>query len=185
MADDAPHLNLSARQAAFVAAYIGVARNNAAEAARMAGYSEKNARTIGSENLTKAHIAAAIDAWRAEVKQRGVASLEYRLNRLDEMECKLWDVVRERAIAYADDPGAAGGGTGFIVRQEKMIGGGMNAQTVTEYVVDTGLTKEIRAVYDDAAKEIGQRRDGIDVSGSLRREIVLVDDATAVPKALS
>jgi phage terminase small subunit len=51
---------LKPKQRAFVVAYLVCL--NAAEAARRAGYSEKTARSIGAENLTKPDIAAAIKA---------------------------------------------------------------------------------------------------------------------------
>jgi phage terminase small subunit len=49
---------LKGKQDAFVKSYI--LNNNATQAAIEAGYSEKTARFIGSENLTKPNIAAAI-----------------------------------------------------------------------------------------------------------------------------
>lgn len=49
---------LSNKQRAFVEHYL--ACYNATEAARRAGYSERSARAIGAENLTKPDIAAAI-----------------------------------------------------------------------------------------------------------------------------
>lgn len=49
---------LTPKQAAFVREYL--VDLNAAAAARRAGYSEKTARKIGQENLTKPDIAAAI-----------------------------------------------------------------------------------------------------------------------------
>lgn len=51
---------LTRKQEVFVEAYLDCF--NAAEAARRAGYSERTARSIGSENLTKPDIAAAIQA---------------------------------------------------------------------------------------------------------------------------
>lgn len=52
--------DLTDKQQAFVAHYI--ACWNASEAARRAGYSPESARSIGSENLTKPNIRAAIAA---------------------------------------------------------------------------------------------------------------------------
>lgn len=49
---------LTTKQQVFVDAYLDCL--NATEAARRAGYSEKTARFIGAENLTKPNIAAAI-----------------------------------------------------------------------------------------------------------------------------
>lgn len=51
---------LSVRQAKFVAYYS--TGGNAAEAARLAGYSTKTARVIGPENLTKPAVKAALAA---------------------------------------------------------------------------------------------------------------------------
>lgn len=164
---------LTPRQHAFVSAYIGESRGNATDAAIRAGYSAKTAGSIGAENLTKPEIQAAIQAWRDEVKQRGIASLEYRVNRLDELERKYWDVIEARKQAYTDTK-VIGGETGIVILQYKMVGGGENAQLVEEYVADTAVSKEIRSIYDDVAKELGQRVDKVNVSGSLTREYVIV-----------
>ena len=51
---------LTARQRAFVEAYLGRAHFNATAAAKLAGYSDKTAYSIGSENLKKPDIACAI-----------------------------------------------------------------------------------------------------------------------------
>jgi phage terminase small subunit len=57
---------LNNKQRAFVEVYLSTW--NAAEAARRAGYSEKTARAIGHENLTKPDIAAAIKIRLAEMQ---------------------------------------------------------------------------------------------------------------------
>ena len=57
---------LRKKQQVFVEEYLRCW--NAAEAARRAGYSEKTARTIGQQNLTKLDISQAIDARIAELK---------------------------------------------------------------------------------------------------------------------
>lgn len=60
-------MGLSQKQQVFVEAYLRCW--NAAEAARQAGYSERSARSIGAENLTKPDIQAAIAARLDELKQ--------------------------------------------------------------------------------------------------------------------
>lgn len=55
---------LTYKQKAFVDAYLDCL--NASEAARRAGYSLRTARSVGSENLAKPDIAAAIQAGMAE-----------------------------------------------------------------------------------------------------------------------
>jgi hypothetical protein len=61
---------LTTRQALFVEHYALC--NNAAEAARLAGYSAQTARVIGPENLSKPAVKAALEgrqqAFRAEMK---------------------------------------------------------------------------------------------------------------------
>jgi phage terminase small subunit len=53
-------MKLQSKQARFVAEYL--IDHNGTKAALWADYSAKSARTIGAENLTKPHIAAAISA---------------------------------------------------------------------------------------------------------------------------
>jgi hypothetical protein len=121
---------------------------------RLAGYDAKNAKVfsaIGRENLEKPGINAEIQAWRDSVKQQGIASLEYRVNRLDLLEQKYFDLIDARSEEHADIPG---GETGLLVKQVKLSPSGVE---VEEYVADTAVTKEIRAIYDDAAKEMGHR----------------------------
>ena len=57
---------LTPKQRRFLEAYLGEAGWNAAKAARIAGYPERTARSIGCENLTKPDIRAAIDERLAE-----------------------------------------------------------------------------------------------------------------------
>jgi phage terminase small subunit len=52
---------LSDKQRRFIDAYLGEARFNATKAAVIAGYPERSARSVGSENLSKPDIRAEID----------------------------------------------------------------------------------------------------------------------------
>jgi phage terminase small subunit len=74
---------LTPRQTAFVREYL--VDLNAAAAARRAGYSEKTARKIGQENLTKPDIAAAIEAAQRERAERVQVTAEEVLQRLAEI----------------------------------------------------------------------------------------------------
>lgn len=75
---------LTIKQRLFIDAYLVCL--NAAEAARRAGYSEKTARFIGAENLTKPNIAAAVAAGLAERAMGG-----------DEVLARLADHARSTA----------------------------------------------------------------------------------------
>jgi hypothetical protein len=155
---------LSAKQHAFVAAYLGPARLNATKAAKLAGYSEKTAKSIGQENLTKPDIQAAVQAWRDEVKRSAIADVDYRVAVLNELETKLHDVITARAAEYTGTS-VVGGETGLVVRRYKMVGSGESAQLVEEYEVDTATIKELRAVHEQAAKELGQWESKVHVGG--------------------
>jgi hypothetical protein len=169
---------LTTKQQAFVAAYLGSARFNATKAAEMAGYAK--ARQSGSECLSNPVIKQAIDAWRDEVKTSAITDLSYRVARLAELEIRLWGVVDARQEAYTGTD-VIGGETGLVVLQRKQIGGGPTAETVEEYVADVAVAKAIQSVYDDVAKELGQRIDKVNVSGNLTREYVIVRPGEQAP----
>lgn len=65
---------MSEKQKAFCDYYIETL--NAAEAARRAGYSEKSARIVGCENLTKPNIKEYIELRLAELEGKRVASAD-------------------------------------------------------------------------------------------------------------
>ena len=93
----------------------------------------------------------------AAMLRHAIAKKHKRLKVLDELHDKLRQVIDERAADYAETRDApAGGGTGLIVRQLKQIGSGRDAQVVEEFGVDTGTVREIRALHEQAAKELGQ-----------------------------
>jgi phage terminase small subunit len=176
---DAPSPKLSAKQEAFVAAYLGSARRNASEAARMAGYSDRTAGSQGHDLLKKPEIQAEIQAWREEAKQSAVTDMAHRLNVLDGIEQKLLAVIEARSDAYSATD-VIGGDTAIVVRQYKMIGSGREAEMVEEYAVDTATIRELRAVHEQVAKELGQWTERHEHSGSITREFVLVPDVVPV-----
>lgn len=65
---------LTEKQKAFCEYYI--ASTNATEAAKKAGYSEKTAKSVGSENLTKPDIKAYIDERLKEMQDNRIADAE-------------------------------------------------------------------------------------------------------------
>lgn len=164
---------LTGKEHAFVAAYIGeAARGNATKAAELAGYAPKTAYSAGGRLLKDVEVQAAIQAWRDEVKASAITDLSYRVSRLSELEQRMWGVVDARAKAYADSD-VIGGETGIVVMQYKAVGSGSDAQIVEEYVADTALVKAIQSVYDDVAKEMGQRTEKVDITGSFTRRVIV------------
>ena len=76
-------LKLNARQKAFCEYYV--ASGNATDAAIKAGYKEKNARFIGSENLTKANIKEYIEELMRKLESERIATAEEVLQNLTAM----------------------------------------------------------------------------------------------------
>ena len=104
-----------------------------------------------------------------------IAKRHKRVGILDDQLKKALRVQEARAEAYADDPDAHGGETGLIVKTVKQIGGGQNAQTVTEYQVDTALQKQIESLMERAAKELGQEVERTESGGVVTVQLVNVD----------
>jgi phage terminase small subunit len=157
---------LSVKQLAFVSAYVGSANGNATEAARIAGYrgSAKTLGAIGDQNLEKLGIKSAIEAHRAKIEQTGIAHLQSRVDGYNERRNLLLQIVRERSQHedYRDTPG---GKTGLLVHTVKQIGGGLTAERVDEFAVDTGLLKELRELEKQAAQDLGQWSEKREVTG--------------------
>ena len=76
-------LKLNARQKAFCEYYV--ASGNATEAAIKAGYKEKNARKVGSENLTKTDIKSYVKELMDKAESERIASAEEVLQNLTAM----------------------------------------------------------------------------------------------------
>lgn len=70
---------LTTKQRAFVEAYL--TGQNATEAAIAAGYSEKTARSVGSENLTKPDIASEIASRTQKAVERVIARTDISVER--------------------------------------------------------------------------------------------------------
>jgi hypothetical protein len=94
-----------------------------------------------------------------------IAKRHKRVEKLDVLHEKSWQVIEARAAAMPDD--APGTNTGLMVHQVKQIGAGASATIIDEYVVDTALMKEIRAIQEQAAAELGQKVDKVAVTGDV------------------
>ena len=79
-------MKLNARQKAFCEFYV--VSGNATEAATKAGYKEKNARFIGSENLTKANIKKYIEELQEKAKGNRIMTAIERKEFLTKMILK-------------------------------------------------------------------------------------------------
>ena len=95
-----------------------------------------------------------------------IAKKRERLKTLDKMHRKALGVIEARGEDMEGE--TPGGETGLLVRQTKQIGSGRDAYKIEEYAVDVALMREIRALEEQAAKELGQWVDKREVSGEIR-----------------
>ena len=88
--------NLTPKQQRFVEEYL--IDLNATQAAIRAGYSEKTAKEIGSENLTKPNIAKAIQEAQSKLSERTGITQDYVLNVITETldRCRQAEPVRDK-----------------------------------------------------------------------------------------
>jgi hypothetical protein len=94
-----------------------------------------------------------------------IAKRHKRVEYLDMLHQKSLAVIQARADAMTDD--APGTNTGLMVKQVKQIGTGPNAVTIEEFQIDAALMKEIRAIQEQAAAELGQKVDKVAVTGDV------------------
>ena len=78
-----PRPILTQKQETFCLRYFET--SNGTEAARLAGYSARTARAIGSENLTKPYVLARIEELRQLAQDKSVASVTERKQKLTEI----------------------------------------------------------------------------------------------------
>lgn len=126
-----------------------------------------------AENVARLH---------AAMMRYPVAKRRRRLAVLDDLHTKALGVIADRAIEHEEGPG---GKTGLVVMQLKQVkhlkveeDGETRSWTEEqrEYVVDTALMREIRAIHEQAAKELGQWTEKTEEVGGVRREYVIVRD---------
>jgi phage terminase small subunit len=144
MAKDKDKPVLTVKQKKFADLYIEL--GNATEAAIKAGYSEKTAKAMGYENLTKPYIKQYIDEIMVQKDKEAIASQ-------DEILSYLTAVMRGNK------------------REQTLIGIGMGEQRVTE--IDVGSKDRIKAA-ELLGKRYGMWTDKLDVTGAM--VVNIVDD---------
>lgn len=159
-----------------MAAYLGEANRNATEAARMAGY--KHPGQQGHALLKKLEIQAAITNYLAEIKRKGIAVQQNRIDALVDRHKLLYQVIAERAEHefFADVPG---GKTGIVVKHLKTVRHIYErdpsdpeseehqvAIEQWETGIDTALLKELREHEKQVAQELGEWTEKTEVSGA-------------------
>jgi Helix-turn-helix of insertion element transposase len=107
----------------------------------------------------------------------GLARRERRLAVLSDMHERLLTLIDERA----NDPkmqDVAGGKTGLLVKTNKFSKMGKHLEVYEEFRADVGLVKELRAIEEQAARELGQWREKHELTGPDGRPIRLQTDVS-------
>lgn len=142
-----------------------------------------------------AQVAHHIEDLNRAMTRLDIAKKRKRVAQLDTLAKKLWQIVEERATDYVAQAAAkgegdqaaalvrelfggedvpAGGGTGLVTKTIKQIGTGRAAQIINEFGVATDIVRTIMALHEQAAKELGQWTDQVNVTGGIKREYVIV-----------
>ncbi len=147
-----------ARGASYTKAYVS------------AGYSAHGAAQSARRLLNRAEVSARVAEIQQEIAQSLVQATIRDLNsRVAALEDR-WQRMRRVIAERAEDPHARlvpGGTTGLLVRTMKFMGRGAKAREVEEWAVDTGLLAELREHEAQAAKELGQWKDHLELSGGV------------------
>lgn len=136
------------------------------EAAILAGFSGKYASAAGSKLAKNSKVKQRIAELQAQVAEKTVelatksialdiASKEARVRLYDDLRRRLMLIVEERG----QDPNLAkapGGKSGLVCLRVKTVGTGLKQRLVPEYYTDTDLVREVRAIAQQAAEELGQ-----------------------------
>lgn len=138
---------LTLKQAAFVDAYMGVARGNATEAARIAGYkgSDVVLASVGAENLRKPLISAAIEERRAQVASSRILSIEQIQEMLSEL-AQYTDKAADRISALKELAKMQGG---YAPIQHEVAAKVSTTHKVDVSKLSTSALKELAAAKVD------------------------------------
>lgn len=152
-----------------------------AEIARKVGVARSTLSEWKARPEFAARVAEHVEALEAAVSRYRIAKRRERVKVLDDLQTRYLTLLDERGEAMEGE--VPGGGTGTMARQVKQIGAGDNATVITEYVVETGISHEIRALQKQAAQELGQwsEKSTVEHAGGIRREYVLVTEAGESP----
>lgn len=146
--------NLKKRRAA---AALADGRRPAADIAAEAGVSDRMLRKWATHPDFAAHVAAIRADAGAAIAGRAIADKAGRLTVLAALHDRLLEVFAARAAAATGKAGsdttpAAGEATGLVAVKETIVGRNL----VREAAIDTAALRELRAIQEQAARELGQ-----------------------------
>lgn len=148
---------------ATAAAYVAADELSNEEIAEAVGIGTRTLYRWKEQDVFKAAVNEHVEAIQSAMLRHDIAKRHKRLGTLNRLHEKMLAVIDDRAKKYADAPG---GETGLIVEDVKAVGNGRDAQIVEVYAFDAALVREIRAVHEQAAKELGQWTEKSEIVGT-------------------
>jgi len=95
----------------------------------------------------------------------GLARRERRLQVLSDVHERVLTLIDARA-SDANMVSVPGGTTGLLVRDAKSVGSGKVCRVINVYTVDIPLLRELRAIEEQIAKELGQWTEKRELTGA-------------------
>jgi hypothetical protein len=120
------------------------------------GISERTLERWKLQPAFRERVARLVHVYAERALKHGLARQERRLSVLNDLHGKLLQIIRERS-EDGELEGVPGAATGLICKTVKGIGKGGDYQVVDVYEVDNPTVREIRALQEQAAEEVGQR----------------------------
>ena len=158
------------------AALVADKRLTTAEIAAKAGVTERTVYLWKKDKKFQAEVARAQNAWRDKALTVGLAEVAFRMRNLNDRHRRLRAVITHRA-RKPEMLEVAEGRTGLIVATYKMqsMGEGRGSTAVPEYAVDVPMLQEMREIEDQAAVEMGQRKQKVERAGGIDINVLIAN----------
>jgi phage terminase small subunit len=172
-------IKLTLKQKKFVDAYLGQARGNATEAARLAGYagSDETLRAVGYENLTKPHIAQVVSERVAELAMAPAEVLARIADIANGTVADFIDVERWGAPRL-DVPKAAQAGKLNLIKKVSVTQWGVDFELYDRMDALKTLAKYHGLLVDRIKSDVKAEVDVTDANGAKAYLLALVEKAT-------
>jgi len=149
-----------------------------------AGYSERGAKQSAVRLLANAEVRSRVSELRREIES---SYIQLQITERDERlkaDQERWGGMREVIQARKTGDYSRALKTGLLVRRERVIGTGKNAERIEEYEVDTGLLDTMAALEKQVAIETRQwtEKQNVDVTGQISAKAIALSKIMTIPE---
>lgn len=151
------------KQSTKAALLVALDELNDEQIAAKVGVSRRTLAGWKTHDDFRARVDEHVTSFRTAAAGAGIATVQGRVAALEDRWHRLRQVIEERGRADGMDK-VPGGTTGLLAHDIKSVGGGIAAERVDVYSVDTALLKELREHEKQAAMELGQWTEKADLT---------------------